>query len=173
MAAQELQGGRRVVAGEATAQEEDRDRQAAIFREREDELLARHPDKFIVVCGGEVFVGDTEDGVVSRAEAAHPGRPFFLRMHYPPVAEGEDPYADGGTAAKIDPGVEADLLRQEKAYNEQEDELLARHPGKVIGVCAGEVFVGDDGNEVLSKAEAVYPDRPVFMSGREEFCGCW
>lgn len=168
MTAQEGRG-----AGASAALEDDRDRQEVIFREREDELVARYPDKFILVCGGEVFVGDTDREVVSRAEAAYPGRPFFLRMHYPPIAEGEDPYADEGVAPRIDADVEADVLRQEKTYDEREAELLAKYPGKAIGVCAGEVFVGDDSNEVQSKADAVYPDRPVFISGKEKFCGCW
>lgn len=154
------------------ALEEDRDMQEAIFRKGEAGLLARHPDKFIVVCGGEVFVGETGEEAVSRAEAAHPGRPFFLHMHYPPIAGG-DSHDDGGAVAGINPDVEADLVRQESIYDEREAELLARHPGKAIGMCAGEVFVGDDGNEVLSRADAAHPDRPVFISGKEKFCGCW
>jgi len=169
MAAQELQAGR----GAGATLEEDRDRQEATFREREAELLARHPGKSIVVCGGEVFVGDAGEEAVSRAETAHPGRPFFLHMRDPPAGGDDDPRDGGDAVARIGADVEADLLRQEKTYDEREAELLARHPGKAIGVCAGEVFVGDDGNEVLSKADAAHPDRPVFISGKEKFCGCW
>jgi len=77
MAAQELQGGHGV------SFEADLARQEAIFEERAGELLAEHPDKFIAVCGGEVFVGDTDAEAVSRARAAHPGRPFFLRLYDP------------------------------------------------------------------------------------------
>jgi len=169
MAAQGPQAGR----GAGAAFGEDRDGQEAIFREREAELLARHPGKFIAVCGGEVFVGETGEEAVSRAETAHPGRPFFLRMHHPPPGGGDGPCDGGGAATRIGADVEADLLRQEKTYDEREAELLARHPGKAIGVCAGEVFVGDNGNEVLSRADAAHPDRPVFVSGKEKFCGCW
>lgn len=81
MAAQELQAGRR--AGARTALEEDRDRQEEIFREREAELLARHPGKFIAVCGGDVFVGKEASEAISGARAAHPGRLHFMRMHDP------------------------------------------------------------------------------------------
>jgi len=35
------------------------------------------------VCGGDVFVGEDDGDAISRAQAAHPGRPFFLRRHDP------------------------------------------------------------------------------------------
>lgn len=68
--------------------------------------------------------------------------------------------------------MKADLLRQERTYDGREAGLVARRPGKAIGVCAGEAFVGEDGNEAPSMADAAHPDRPVFMSGKEKFCGC-
>jgi len=83
MAAQELQGRRDAGAAPAAAFEEDLARQEAIFEERAGELLARHPDKFIAVCGGDVFVGEDDGDAISKAQAAHPGRPFFLRRHDP------------------------------------------------------------------------------------------
>ena len=173
MAAQELQGRHGAGAEAMAAPGEDLARQENIFENRKDELLARHPGKFIAVCGDEVFVGDTDDEAVSRAEAAHPGRPFFLRMHYPEPGEGQDAGEDERYVAAVDEAFEADIARQREFYEAHEDELLARHPGKSIGICAGEVFVGDDGAEVVNKADAAYPDRAVFISGREEFVGGW
>ncbi|MDD9825223.1 MAG: hypothetical protein OXU86_00345 [Thaumarchaeota archaeon] len=173
MAAQELQGRDGAGAEAMAAPGEDLARQENIFESRKDELLARHPGKFIAVCGDEVFVGDTDDEAVSRAEAAHPGRPFFLRMHYPEPGEGQDAGEEDSYVAAVDEAFEADIARQREFYEAHEDELLARHPGKSIGICAGEVFVGDDGAEVVNKADAAYPDRAVFISGREEFVGGW
>ena len=83
MAAQELQDRHGAGTAPAGTFEEDLARQEAIFGERAGELLARHPDKFMAVCGGDVFVGEDDGDAISRAQAAHPGRPFFLRRHDP------------------------------------------------------------------------------------------
>lgn len=72
--------------GAGAAPEEDRDRQGATFGEGEAGPPARHPGRFIVACGGEAFVGDADGEALSRADAARPGRPLFLRMRYPQVA---------------------------------------------------------------------------------------
>ncbi|RNJ74161.1 MAG: hypothetical protein EB833_01280, partial [Thaumarchaeota archaeon S13] len=53
-------------------------------------------------------------------------------------------------APAMDSGFEADLARQREVFEEREAELLARHPGKFIAVCAGEVFVADGDTEVVS-----------------------
>lgn len=172
MGAQGPQGGR--MASPGVACKEDLARQEEIFESRKGELLSRYPDKFILVCGDEVFAGDSDGEVVSRAQAAHPGRPFFLRMHYPEPGDGHDPGDEADDArVAVSPAFEEDISRQREIYEGREDELLARHPGKVIGVCAGDVFAGDDDAEVVSRAEAVHPDRAIFISGREEFCGAW
>lgn len=51
--------------------------------DRADELLARYPEMFIAVCGGDVFVGRDDGEAIAKARAAHPGRPFFLRTYDP------------------------------------------------------------------------------------------
>lgn len=104
MPAQGLREGHRAETGAAF--EEDLARQEEIFEERAAELLAEHPDRFIAVCAGEVFVGDSDAEAASRARAAHPGRPFFLRLHDPLFAPARDPDGAGrpGTAAGA-PGI--------------------------------------------------------------------
>jgi len=79
---------------------------------------------------------------------------------------------EGGSAAATRAALEEDLARQEEIFEGREAELLARHPGKFIAVCAGEVFVGDDDAEAISKAEAAHPDRPILLNANEEFAGC-
>jgi len=80
MAAQEPQGAHGARAAAGAARGEDLDRQGAILMERKAAIDAKRPNKAIAVCGEGVFVGDTDDEVVSRARAAHPGRPYFMRM---------------------------------------------------------------------------------------------
>jgi len=182
MAAQELREEGGSAAATRAALEEDLARQEKIFEEREAELTARHPDQFIAVCAGEVFVGDDDAEAISRAEAAHPDRPILLNA--PDAAfEGLGGHSDdpadscspgGAHAARhgADVAIEEDLARQEDIFEEREAELTARHPGKFIAVCAGEVFVGDDDAEAISKAEAAHPDRPILLNANEEFVGC-
>ncbi|MDD9813739.1 MAG: hypothetical protein OXU37_05685 [Thaumarchaeota archaeon] len=152
--------------------EADLARQREIYDEREAELLARHPGKFIAVCAGEVFVADGDTEVVSRAEAAHPDRAILLHV-YDPNFDDRDPLPDPVDSCRprkarapepgLDAGFEADLARQREIYDEREAELLARHPGKFIAVCAGEVFVADGDTEVVSRAEAAHPDRAILL----------
>ena len=52
--------------------EEDLARQEAIFGELAGGLLARHPDRFMAVCGGDAFVGGDDGDAISGAQAAHP-----------------------------------------------------------------------------------------------------
>ena len=66
MAAQELQGRHGAGAEAMAAPGEDLARQENIFENRKDELLARHPGKFIAVCGDEVFVGAQETSAYRR-----------------------------------------------------------------------------------------------------------
>lgn len=68
--------------------------------------------------------------------------------------------------------LEEDLARQREFFKEREADLLTRHPGKFIAVCAGEVFVGDGATEAISKAEAAHPDRPILLDGNDNFVGC-
>jgi len=160
MAAQGLHGARGAHTPADTAREEDLERQWGILEEREAELVAKHPDKSIAVCGGEVFVGDTAGEAVSMARAAHPGRPFFLRPCRQASAQLGDP---GGAGDAPSADFEEDLARQERIFMDRADELLARHPDKFIAVCGGEVFVGDTDGEAVSMARAAHPGRPFFL----------
>lgn len=162
------QGPRGMPAGETT-DTGDVDRQEAIYREREAELTARHPDEFIVVCGDEVFVGRTFDEAETRALAAHPGRPFFSSMLHPPAGRGEDPAGDGNGQVAVDEAFEEDLARQRDTFGAREDELLAKNPGKSIAVCAGDVFVADDDEGAISMAEAAHPDRATYLCSHDPF----
>jgi len=168
--------------GRARAPEANLALQRKFFEGREAELIARHPGKFIAVCAGEVFVGDNDTKDISKAEAAHPDRPILLNA--PDTAfedlggTSDDPAGScspGGTHAPrhgADAAPEADLARQRELLEGREAELIARHPGKFIAVCAGEVFVGDGPGEATSKAEAAHPDRPITLHGNGEFVGC-
>ena len=149
--------------GADAAHAEYLDRQWRIFKEREGELLARHPDKSIAVCEEEVFVGDDDDEAVSMVEAAHPGMPFFLRASR---AIRDAPGNHGGTGDSVlrgDAAFEEDLARQKKIFMDSADELLARHPHEFIAVCGGYVFVGKDDESAISKAQAAHPGRPFFL----------
>ena len=160
MAAQELQDARDTGATADATREADLDRQGEILMERKVEIDARHPNKAIAVCGEEVFVGDSDDEVVSRARAAHPGRPYFLRQCPQESGRPEDA---GAAEDEVDAAFEEDLARQERIFMDRIDELLARYPDKFIAVCGGEVFVGKDDGEAASKARAAHPGRPFFM----------
>jgi len=157
--AQELQGAKDADAGHA----EYLDKQWRVFKEREGELLARHPDKSIAVCEEEVFVGDDDDDAVSKVEAAHPGMPFFLRASR---VIRDVPGNHGGAGDNVlrgDAAFEEDLSRQKRIFMDRADELLARHPYEFIAVCGGDVFVGKDDDEAISKAQAAHPGRPFFL----------
>jgi len=166
MAAQELQDAHGARAAADAARGEDLDRQGAILMERKAAIDAKRPNKAIAVCGEEVFVGDTDDEVVSRARAAHPGRPYFLRPC--PLGSGP-PEGAGGAEDEVDAAFEEDLARQEGIFMGRIDELLARYPDKFITVCGGDVFVGNDANEAVSKAMAAHPGRPYFMRMYDPF----
>jgi len=182
MAAQELREEGGSAAATRAALEADLARQEEIFEGREAELIARHPDQFIAVCAGEVFVGDNDTEAISKAEAAHPDRPILLNAPdaaFDDIGGSSDDPADscspGGLHAPrhgADAAFEKDLARQRELFEGREAELLARHPGKFIAVCAGEVFVGDDDAEAISRAEAAHPDRPIALHGNGEFAGC-
>jgi len=150
----------------------DIDRQEAIYREREAELVARHPDEFIVVCGDEVFVGRTFGEAESRAREAHPGRPLFSSMLHPPAAQGEDPGSGGDGHRVVDQAFEEDLARQREAFAAREDELLAENPGRSIAVCAGDVFVAGDDEGAISMAEAAHPGRAIYLCSYDPFFPC-
>lgn len=174
MTAQDLRG---MPAGE-TPDPGDVGRQEAIYREREAELTARHPDEFIVVCGDEVFTGQTIDEAESRAHAAHPGRPLFSSMLHPPVGRGGKPDDGEGTRGAVDAAFEEDFARQGEIFGSREDEPLAKNPGRSIAVCAGEVFAADDDEGAISMAEAAHPDRAIclcphdpFLAARWRMCG--
>jgi len=162
MAAQELRD--KPAGGGGTS--EYMDRQEAILAEREGEILAKYPDKFVVVCGDELFVGSSHDEALSRAQAAHPGKPTFTSMRYPIVEPRQDP----GAAA--DPAFEADLARQTEIFEEREGELLAKNPCKSIAVCAGEVFVAGCDDDAISMAEAAHPDRAIHLCSYDPLYPC-
>jgi len=148
------------------------DRQEAIYRGREAELLAAHPDESIVVCGEEVFVGGSDGEAVSRAQAAHPGRPFFLRAcrRVPDMSDAPD--TPDRAAGAGDDAFEEDLARQKSIFLDRADELLARHPDMFIAVCGGDVFVGKDDDEAIAKAHASHPGRPFFLRMYDPCLGC-
>lgn len=60
--------------------ERDLQRQREIFRERREELLARHPGMAIAVCGGDVFADRDSGKAVARADEAYPDRLIYLYM---------------------------------------------------------------------------------------------
>lgn len=70
----------------------------------------------------------------------------------------------------VDAAAEEDLLRQKAIFEEREEELLEMYPGKNIGICGGEVFVGDSMDEVTDRAEEVYPDRLIYFYGPPVIC---
>lgn len=70
----------------------------------------------------------------------------------------------------VDAAAEEDLRRQEAIFEEREAELLEKYPGKDIGICGGEVFVGDSMDEVADKAEEAYPDRLIYFYGPPALC---
>lgn len=70
----------------------------------------------------------------------------------------------------VDAAAEEDPRRQKAIFEEREAELLEKYPGKDIGVCGGEVFVGDSMDEVADKAEEVYPDRLIYFYGPSALC---
>jgi len=70
----------------------------------------------------------------------------------------------------VDAAAEADLARQEAIFEERREELLAKYPGKNIGICGGDVFVGNSIDEVTDKVEEVYPDRLIYFYGPPVFC---
>ncbi len=168
MAAQELQG---MPAGE-TLDPGYMDRQEEIYRNRRDELTTRHPDEFIVVCGDGVFVGRSFDEAASRAHAAHPGKPLFSSMLHPPAGRGEDPVDDGNDHNGADASFEEDLAQQKAIFMDRIDELLSRYPDRFIAVCGGDVFVGRDDGEAISKAQAAHPGRPFFLRIYDPCLGC-
>lgn len=168
MAAQELRG--RPGGGEPDRRYMDR--QAALYREREAELTARHPDEHIVVCGDEVFVGRTFGEAESRAHAAHPGMPLFSSMLHPPAGRGEDPAGSAGGQDTADAAFEEDAARQKRIFMDRADELLARYPEMFIAVCGGDVFVGRDDGEAISRAHAAHPGRPFFLRIHDPCPGC-
>lgn len=60
--------------------------QEAIFQDQKEELLQRFHGKEVVICGGEIFVGETLSEAQEKAVEKHPGRPFFaasLGTHVP------------------------------------------------------------------------------------------
>ena len=148
------------------------ERQEAIYREREGELRARHPDEFIVVCGDEIFVGRSIGEAVSRAHASHPGKAYFSSMLYPPVGRGKGPDGTGEAQSVPSAAFEADLALQREAFMEREDELLAKNPGKSIAVCAGEAFVAGSDEDAISRAEAAHPDRAIYLCSYDPLFSC-
>ncbi|MDD9814296.1 MAG: hypothetical protein OXU37_08570 [Thaumarchaeota archaeon] len=70
----------------------------------------------------------------------------------------------------VDAAAEEDLQRQKAIFEEREEELLEKYPGKNIGICGGEVFVGDSLDEVTDRAEEVYPDRLIYFYGPPVLC---
>lgn len=74
------------------------------------------------------------------------------------------------TPRGVDAAAEEDLARQEAIFEERREELLARYPGKNIGICGGEVFVGNSIDEVTDKVEEVYSDRLIYFYGPPVFC---
>jgi len=70
----------------------------------------------------------------------------------------------------VDAAAEEDLRRQRAIFEEREGELLQKYPGKSIGICGGEVFVGDSMDEVTDRAEEVYPDRLIYFYGPPVIC---
>ncbi|MGB9693917.1 MAG: hypothetical protein ACPLYF_03650 [Fervidobacterium sp.] len=51
--------------------------QKIIFEERRAELEEKHRGKVVVVCNGEVFVGETIDDAVAKAKEKHGNRPYY------------------------------------------------------------------------------------------------
>jgi len=61
----------------------------------------------------------------------------------------------------------AESARRGEIFEAQKGALLARHPGKSITVCAGEVSVADSDNESTMMAEAAHPDWPAYTRSND------
>jgi hypothetical protein len=63
-----------------------------------------------------------------------------------------------------------EILEQRKILDEKRD-TLSQYEGKVIVVCGGEIFVGENLNEAVTKARAKYKERPYYAKsiGRKDF----
>jgi len=55
-----------------------------------------------------------------------------------------------------------DLFTQESIFETKRIELESKYQGKEIVVCGGEVFVGDNFDELANQANKKYPKRPFF-----------
>ena len=51
--------------------------QEAIFEDQKDGLRKKHAGKLLLVCGGDILVGDDLDKLKEQAQAKYPDRPFF------------------------------------------------------------------------------------------------
>ena len=63
-----------------------------------------------------------------------------------------------------------DYFTQRAIFENQKDRLQEKHAGRLLLVCGGRIFVGDDLDELQAQAQAEYPDRPFFSySFRTEY----
>lgn len=51
--------------------------QEAIFENKKSELKLKYSDKEVLVCGGEIFVGNSFDDLEKNAKERYPNRPFY------------------------------------------------------------------------------------------------
>jgi len=59
--------------------------QQSIFELKKNDLEKEHPNKEIIVCGNEIFVGDYFDELMKTAKKKYPNRPFYsysLKQEY-------------------------------------------------------------------------------------------
>jgi len=67
-------------------------RQKEIFEDNRKELEEKHHGKTIVVCGGEIFVGENFDEALRKAREKHGEKPYYsesiMVTDYPSIVEG-------------------------------------------------------------------------------------
>lgn len=51
--------------------------QEAIFENKKSELQLKYPDKEVLVCGGEIFTGDSFEELEKNAKEKYPNYPFY------------------------------------------------------------------------------------------------
>lgn len=55
-----------------------------------------------------------------------------------------------------------DVFKQEQIFKDNFERSTREHPNEAIVVCGDEIFVGDSLDDLESKAQKKYPDRPPY-----------
>ena len=117
--------------------------------------------------------GVTGDPAAGRSESGTSGYPTaFTTPARKTEPEAEVKKSLSRLLAKnvIGVGYIIDYFTQRAIFESQRDRLQERHAGRLLLVCGGRIFVGDDLDELQERAQTEYPDRPFFShSFRTEY----